>query len=915
MTLLVAPDVLAARRALVRPGAPLAPLAGSLRDELHAALDVPVPQGKARLTRRGGRCPACAVLLRFDPRDDARHACPQCGGVFTDAVHRDFRLLWAHEWAIEQAVRGALLALLLDDAVAGGRADAILATYADTYLDHPNADNVLGPTRLFFSTYLESIWLCNACVALDLREAAGTIAPALAARVRERIVAPSVALVAAYDEGRSNRQAWRASALLAAGGVLRDDTLRDAGAAALATLAREALLDDGSWYEGENYHLFAHRGLATALALAERCGRAPAPALVARIERGWGAPFATMLPDGTFPARRDSQYGVSLVQWRTADWLECGLARVPDDARVRAALAACYAADLPTGETGRATSAADAERNLPPVRLTRADLGWRALLLALPTLPPLEAAHPASVLLPRQGLGIIRRDAGRWYVALDYGETGGGHGHPDRLNFLVATPRARWLDDMGTGSYTDPSLAWYRSTLAHAAPFVGDDGQPEAPGRLVAWEDRGGAGWIEATWHDPVHATTFVRTVVVMDAHVVDRVRWEAPSPQVVTLPLPVRVAADDAWRPFDGTPPALAAWLGTPMALPLAPGTTWRAVAAGVPAPHAARIGGDEDVATFDLAVVSAGEALVWRADTPGPPGGEAHATLALRQQGTAGESWRVVAPRDAVRRVALDGTTLVVEGGDGTTHRHERVPHGWLVTLAAAGARSSIDLGGLVPMADDAAVVAPADAETEREPVGTIGGGRPPLAIVLGESAWRRGDRTWHEEGAPTATLHFDVQPATLVVGVQVTLGRPAEPTPPTDENPLDNEHPDTNADGLQLHLVDPATDDWCTLLAVPEPDGTLRVATTGDLARAVTGRWHATADGWIASLVVDWPTERAAMVTLDLCVNVRPPGRERRVGQLVASGGRGEWIYLRGDRQPRDRALVLRLDPPAS
>ena len=31
---------------------------------------------------------------------------------------------------------------------------------------------------------------------------------------------------------------------------------------------------------------------------------------------------------------------------------------------------------------------------------------------------------------------------------------------------------ARWLDDMGTGSYVDPSLHWYRSTLAHNAPLL-----------------------------------------------------------------------------------------------------------------------------------------------------------------------------------------------------------------------------------------------------------------------------------------------------------------------------------------------------------------------------------------------------------------------------------------------------------
>jgi hypothetical protein len=163
----------------------------------------------------------------------------------------------------------------------------------------------------------------------------------------------------------------------------------------------------------------------------------------------------------------------------------------------------------------------------------------------------------------------------------------------------------------------------------------------------------------------------------------------------------------------------------------------------------------------------------------------------------------------------------------------------------------------------------------------------------------------------GAPTAAVHLDLQPGTLIVGVQVALGRAVVVTPPVDDNPLDNEHPDTNADGIQLHLVDPASDAWATWLAVPEPDGALRItprAGTGD--REIIGRWSPTDDGWIASLVLDWPTDRAGTLALDCCVNVRPADRERRVGQLVASGGAGEWVYLRGDRQPRDRALLFRL-----
>ena len=57
-------------------------------------------------------------------------------------------------------------------------------------------------------------------------------------------------------------------------------------------------------------------------------------------------------------------------------------------------------------------------------------------------------------------------------MGLDYGRSGGGHGHPDRLNLLLSDGDVRWFDDPGTGSYVEESLHWYRSTLAHTAPLV-----------------------------------------------------------------------------------------------------------------------------------------------------------------------------------------------------------------------------------------------------------------------------------------------------------------------------------------------------------------------------------------------------------------------------------------------------------
>ena len=66
---------------------------------------------------------------------------------------------------------------------------------------------------------------------------------------------------------------------------------------------------------------------------------------------------------------------------------------------------------------------------------------------------------------------------------------------------------------------------------------------------------------------------------------------------------------------------------------------------------------------------------------------------------------------------------------------------------------------------------------------------------------------------------------------------------------------------------------------------------------------GKWTATPDGYVVTLGLSDPLfERlwaGSRIGFDLLVNEMRPGRMRRAGQLVWSGGNG-WIYLRGDRQ---------------
>ncbi len=906
MALFLHRDALAQRKALLRDPSALGGLAGSLQRELHAALDVPVPDGKSRLSRNAGRCITCTVLLTFDPRSPFAHICPVCGTAYHDQVHHEWWLMNGHLWTAEQCTRAAVLAYLLDDTAAATRADDILDTYADRYLRWPNRDNALGPARPFFSTYLESIWLLHLATALDLRDAADNAETSARTVIVERLIEPSAALIASFNEGRSNRQVWHAAALLAASAILDDRGMRDDAVDSLIYLLRSGLHTDGSWYEGENYHLFAHRGLLSAVTLAENAGVELPHELVQRFELGFAAPFRTMLPDGTFPARRDSQYGIALRQYRTADWAECGFARA-DTPQMRAALASLYAEWPEAGDTFRWASSADAERNMPGVRLTRADCSWRALLLARPELPALQDSVPHSELLEGQGLAVFRRDGGKLWVGLDYGDPGDGHGHPDRLNLVIATDMARWLDDVGTGSYTTPTLMWYRSSMAHNAPMVNGQDQGALPGVLLAHDERADEGWVSAAFVDPVSGVRFVRTVVVMLDHVLDELSWTSDTEVTVDLPMQASIAGREAasWPSF-APDTAQDEWLGDPRCRALAAGDALRLSLGALPSP--ARRANADAPHRFECNVISDGAAIVWSASTIGPPAGSPHGLVAVRQRGIAGRSTRVLAAPGVVRAITQSADGMHIDGVGGARSSHRRSVSGWQIEQTSeTGARESVQLRGV-----RAPAAPPSDSPPPREPDIVHLPADDSFMRELGLDDYRTTEETWKEAGCPTAIVQLLSDGQALRVHASVTLNRRPHFTPAIDVNPLDNELADVNSDGVQLHWRSAVTGAWNSVIAVLDGDRVRLTAAEGALD-GVTAIGTTEKTGFLMAFTVPWPDPTRPFV-FDVIVNDCPPTRERRRGQLVFSGAHWESAYLRGARQSPDRAVHVVFDPAA-
>jgi len=869
MGILVSTEDLLARRR-VATGA-LAPLADGLRTELEPLVAHPpeVPTLKARLSRAG--------------EADERY------------------MLYFHQlWLAERVLHAAVLGVLLDDRRAREFSATMLDAYADQYLRYPNRNNVLGPSRPFFSTYLESIWLLQLVLALDILEAGAPAAEidVLGARVRDKLVAPSAALIASYDEGMSNRQVWNNAALAAAGILLGDDTLVEGalhGQSGLHKHLEHALLSDGSWYEGENYHLFAHRGLWYCVQIADRHGYALPPELEGRFSEGFAAPFRTLLPDLTYPARRDSQYAVSIRQPRFAESCELGIAR-HDDERLIGILARLYDPDIPRGDTGRARTSADAERNLPATGLTRADLSWRSLLFAREQLPDLVALPLESDLLPAQGIGVLRREGGALYVALDYGHSGGGHGHPDRLNLLLADGDARWFDDPGTGSYVDPSLHWYRSTLAHTAPLVDGRSQPSVDGRLLAFEDRGEAGWISAE-AQLAPDLQVRRSVVLMKDYLVDVLEWDAKENTVHEVGLP--------WHGVD-----IVNELDEPLARtphPITGGETREdgfGFLSDTALVHASegmqRVRGNFAERELRGWALANPESTWWSGLAPDVPTRSGLVPLLLvRCRAQSGRYISVWSWRDAITSVESDGTSVRVELRDGSCDQHSWDSAGWYIE---GEHRDRVVLGGMRERAEENSVSQSSSAEDIPSDSHAL-----PATFVLDEKDYRRSEDSWSEAGRPSATVMIDTpRRDTLAINVDVSQVHRCFVAIDA-ENPLDNEPAAINGAGVQLYVVaGERKGGWILAPIAASRDVGVRAIEGWEKGLTMSAQWQPTESGYAIVVEVALPagTIEAA---LDVIVNETAPGRERRRGQLVLSGARGEFVYLRGDRH--DVARLLR------
>src|SRR5438067_290007 len=487
---MVTAEELTARREEIAAAPDLAALLAHLTERAAPLLArlPPIPETKALLSTDGGICPEDGAAFVFDPWNPTAHRCPRCEKTFTGERHDRHWARYQHLWLAERAAHLATLAALADNAAAADRAVEILRAYTRTYWGYANQDNVLGPSRLFFSTYLESIWIGNFLAAAALLRACGRLEKVAAGAV-SGVAEEAANLIGEFDEGFSNRQTWNNAALAAIAGWFEDEDLAKRAIEGPTGLLEHLLRGfgrDGMWYEGENYHLFALQMLEM----------------------------------------RDAGSGMrELSSWLAA--LYQRPAPAPE-------LFESYLHDAPVA------SRISHPASRIPHPASRITLSWWSLLEMAPELPgDAPPWSPGSQLLESQGLAVLRTAGGARYASLECGPYGGGHGHPDRLHLTLHADGVHWLADPGTGSYVSRDLFWYRSTLAHNAPRL--DGASQSPGGAVceAFDTVGEWTWVRGRYEE------IARTLVSGPGYLLDVVDLASRTEHVLELPWHFRGAGD----------------------------------------------------------------------------------------------------------------------------------------------------------------------------------------------------------------------------------------------------------------------------------------------------------------------------------------------------------------------------------
>ncbi|MGB1252678.1 MAG: heparinase II/III domain-containing protein, partial [Candidatus Promineifilaceae bacterium] len=445
-------------------------------------------------------CPDNVTPLSY--RAYKEHYCRTNGQVYTDNLTYD-QVIYGKmfdDLAVAAQDLGLAYQLTGNTAYAAG-ATEILSALAASYTTYPYHDRyggiAAGPGRVHAQTLNEAEWGYKIAWAYDL--VAETLTSAEKHTIENDLLRQIATTIRRNERGLSNWQSWHNMALGAIGiaidePVLIDEALNDAQNGFYLQM-EESVSDEGGWYEGSwGYHFYA---LQPTYLLAEMLMRSEVDLYSnPSLRNMFTIPLDIVQPDNRFPAFNDSRRNVSLDT--QLPHYEIAHHRYPSETR--------FASLLQDSSRGR-----------------------HGLFWGVETVVGSGSAEqPQSKVFPNTGIGILRNNMNLnrpLYLALDFGEHGSSHGHYDKLSYILYSDGKLHGIDSGISSYGSPMYdGWDKTTVAHNTVVVDMQNQRGVSGTLQTFDTEAGVSRISADAGEAYTHTKITRTMIMMDAFIIDQV-------------------------------------------------------------------------------------------------------------------------------------------------------------------------------------------------------------------------------------------------------------------------------------------------------------------------------------------------------------------------------------------------------
>jgi len=465
-------------------------------DSLKSRTDEWVAQ-EVKLPDRGGQwfhwysCPKHGARLRTE--GPTRHVCPVDQEVFTGYPYDDVVISSEHNRLAASIRTLGIVYQISGDLRYAAKAKEILLAYADKYQSYPLHDTrgqaKVGGGKVGPQTLDESTWLITVVEGADCFW--NTLNPEEQQRVKNGLLLPATQLIRQHKLGIHNIQCWKNSAVGLTGLLLGEmDLVEEAlnGPAGYNNQMAKGVTADGPWLEGAwGYHFYT---LSAVLHLTEGAFYCGINLYGPELKRMFDAPLAMAMPDLSLPAFNDSQQ-VELAD--DAGMYQTAFARYND---------AQYLILAARGHRG-----------------TEA-----ALLHGSPEPGLVPRFEPISRNFTVSGNAILAAGTGTnaTWLCMKYGPHGGGHGHPDKLNFVLYGNGHVIAPDPGTANYGVPIQGgWFRTTLAHNTLTVDEKPQQPAQGRCEAFIATNGFSAVMAEAGKIYDGVEFHRTVALIGTNLI----------------------------------------------------------------------------------------------------------------------------------------------------------------------------------------------------------------------------------------------------------------------------------------------------------------------------------------------------------------------------------------------------------